>query len=637
MLTKENLMYRINAPAYRVNRQKRELLPIGQDCYSDGILEAVQEQIVTVTDDCDHKIEKVCYHWKNISDQTVSLQLMVEAETTFHPTHYVIPCVMYNGNQWGSGKEPKGLCNNGTEWVFSYERTGIPACTLSENNDIAFAMFASPKEEEMKACACSMGFNEDGTMHHRVIFPIVEEPETYHLRDRYCDAVEQEICLFPGESYTTVVYLWTARPMWPCFGMAALEDAFLDCFPQESLPCRTADEVWSLGVAYAHRLSIPYDDHRLFVIGLQPNRSGEQFVEGAIHFEFGWCGQNGIYSRMLIHDFIKNGNQKSLELALSCLDAYAEKAISPCGLMYVHYESQYTKEFPVADTCNLGFAIMEFAKSYRLLQSIGISRPGYLRAAERISEFLLSHWSKEYGFGKAWDVKRGTLIDGFGTIGAYVVPGLVELYRTTKDAAYLAGAERALKFYYERDLANFFCTAGALDTRCIDKETSGALVMGGILLYEETGKREYLEIAKKAAYYFCSWMFHYNVLYAEESDFSVLGFHTLGGTSVSAQHHHIDPWGGLLVPWFVKLAKYTGNRRWTQRARLMWNHVIQLISDEAQPEIHGLKRPIGAQNEGFLHCHWGTAAAGRVNDWLVAWPGAFRLNAIAEMEDSTFF
>ena len=33
-------------------------------------------------------------------------------------------------------------------------------------------------------------------------------------------------------------------------------------------------------------------------------------------------------------------------------------------------------------------------------------------------------------------------------------------------------------FYVRRDLDEFTCTAGALDTVCVDKETSGALIIG---------------------------------------------------------------------------------------------------------------------------------------------------------------
>src|SRR5205807_2136495 len=70
--------------------------------------------------------------WKNCSDRVKEAVLLFEAITLFEPEFYLIPCVSYNGNQWGTGNEPKGLERDGIPWVFAYDRTGLPAATFSE-------------------------------------------------------------------------------------------------------------------------------------------------------------------------------------------------------------------------------------------------------------------------------------------------------------------------------------------------------------------------------------------------------------------------------------------------------------------------------------------------------------------------
>ena len=194
-------------------------------------------------------------------------------------------------------------------------------------------------------------------------------------------------------------------------------------------------------------------------------------------------------------------------------------------------------------------------------------------------------------------------------------------------------AEKALRFYVERDLNGFFCTAGALDTTCIDKETSIPLILSSVELFSLTGKDIYLEYARKAAYYFTSWMYHYNVLYPAESDFERFGFTTMGGTAVSAQHHHIDAYGVMAVPALLRLADITGDTLWRQRAKALYDNTTQCISDGETP-IRGKVRPFGSQNEGFHHCSWGMER-GSLNDWLVAWPSSFRLYAISEADMGT--
>jgi hypothetical protein len=192
-------------------------------------------------------------------------------------------------------------------------------------------------------------------------------------------------------------------------------------------------------------------------------------------------------------------------------------------------------------------------------------------------------------------------------------------------------AERALKFYVERDLNRFCCTAGALDTCCVDKETSSPFLMSAVLLYELTGKEIYREYAEKAAYYFTSWMFHYQPVYGEETEIARYGVCVLGMTSVSAQHHHLDMHAGIVVPYLHRLAAITGDDRWNARADRMWRAVLQYIGDGTM-KIHGVQRPVGSQNEALFHCRW-TFTGGRrgdLNDWLVAWPCAFRLSVFAE-------
>lgn len=67
----------------------------------------------------------------------------------------------------------------------------------------------------------------------------------------------------------------------------------------------------------------------------------------------------------------------------------------------------------------------------------------------------------------------------------------------------------------------------------------------------------------------------------------------------------------------------------------MWKAVLHCIGDGTL-EIHNRVRPVGSQNEAIFHCRWGfaekneLARRGSLNDWLVAWPCAFRLSVLAD-------
>lgn len=598
--------------------------------------------------------------WTNISENELYCQLELRVQTDFPFTHYIIPGVSLNGNGWGKGKEPKSLACGGEPWVFDYRRTTIPACSVSENEENYMALFASDESAASLEASCSMVPQEDGTMVHRILYPCIERPKTYCTRDGYAPEHEGFLTIGPGKTVKTEAFLLTGRPVSRNYAMADVEDAALEllgqasavqeavCQGQESdlpedgengvyradLPRRIyqTSEIADLACRFAQRLVTVVNGRKLFSIGQLPDGQGR--FENRPGYEFGWCGQNGMYARLFLERGFEKGDQALIDVGVSNLDAWSHEAVDKTGLIHTHYHWMLSGESDTEDTCNLGFAIGELAQSWEIMRKYGIEKPDWLKAADGVAEFLVSHYSPDYGFGKSWNVKTGECLDRQGTIGAYVIPGLISLFHSDGEIRWLEAARRACRFYRDRDLAAFECTAGALDTYCIDKEPGGPLLAGSLALFEIDGTDEWLACAKMAGWYFCSWMFHHDIIARPDSDFVKYGYRTRGGTSVSVQHHHIDPWGALVVPQMIRLWKITGDEHWRLRAALMWENAVQNIAPLQGKEIHGLFREAGAQNEGYHHCCWGESGApGYINDWLVAWPQAFCWNAAAKVTD----
>lgn len=570
--------------------------------------------------------------WQNRTEKMLFCQLEIRLRTDFVFDHYVIPGVSLNGNAWGKGKEPKELFCDGEPWVFDYRRTTIPACTVSENAETFFALMASDESPLSLQASCSMIPQEDGTMFHRILYPCIERPKTYCARDGYAPGHEDFLEIGAGERVTTECYLLSGRPVYVNFGTAVVEDAALELLGSPFSPAYRAEEVKELACKFAKGLVVEKNGRKMFSIGQLPNEEGR--FENRTGNEFGWCGQNGMYARLFLEKGLKEEDQELTETAISNLDAWSHEAVEKTGLIHTHYHWMLSGESDVEDTCNQGFAVLELVKAWKAAHGYGLEKPDWLEAAKGVAEFFTVHWSETKGFGKAWNVKTGECVDPEGTIGAYLIPGLAELYRVEKDGRFLEAARRACRFYRDRDLSDFQCTAGALDTYCIDKESSGPLLAGSLILYEIDGTDEWLECAKMAGWYFCSWMFHHDIIPRKNSDFARYGYRTLGGTSVSAQHHHIDPWGALVVPQLLQMGKITGDVRWKKRAALMWANAVQNMAPEQGKYIHGFFRVAGAQNEGYHHCYWGeTGAPGYINDWLVAWPQAFCWNTAEKLSD----
>ena len=569
--------------------------------------------------------------WQNISGESRTFRVAQRIRPLFDVKKYLIPCVNVNGNEFGAGLEPKGLERDGQRWVFGYDRVSIPACTLTENADTACALFASAEDTVSLESSCSIFRDTDGALVQELSHPVAELPVTYSSRDKYSDGYETFFELAPGASVTIGAYLSVSVPRRENYGICDVLDTALSLYGDNSaLAVPDNKDLWDRSIVFAKSLITDYNGKKGFIIGFLPDGSGGFAYRGDRCFELAWCGQNILFCRMLIEDYIRFGHKDSLEDALEILDTRVSLCTAKSGLLAAQLRDYENLDAASADTCNMGYGAYELLRTYQTLQKIGIDKPAYLAAARGFCDFFIEHYSESYGFGKQWRLD-GTCIDEGGSIGGFVIPALVKLYSMTKEEKYLALAETSMRFYMERDLEKFVCTAGALDTCCVDKETAFPFIVSGVMLYEVTQNKTYLDYAEMAAYYFTSWMFHYDPAYAADSEIREYDVTVKGLTSVSAQHHHLDMYAGIVVPYLRTLAELTGDEKWRIRADMMWRAVTQYIGD-GELVIHGVTRPVGSQNEALFHCRWGfgDGKRGQLNDWLVAWPCAFRLSVLAE-------
>lgn len=621
------MKYTISAPAYRDRNGNWCMLErVGENTFSNGLVEAVMNIRINGEN------ASISHSWRSLCGE-IEIQPVIEVVDNFICDEYIIPCVNIHGNRWGSGKEPKGLTCAGKPWVFDARRTSIPGCTLTENSDNFCALFACNDSEESLTVSCSMEQLSGGRIAHRLLYPTIEEPKTYSGRDYYVAEYQTYVRLNEEKRFAAVAEVVAGKPSREHFAMIDVQNAVQHYLKDMPAPKLSDEEMWNLSIHFAEKLLYNYKGTDFFIIGHALRHSGTHLRE---NFEFGWCGQNGMLARMMILDYKKTGNKAHLDKALECLDAWAGAIHPETGLPWVLYQNKGAEDAN-SDTCNLSFYITEMLRCYLTLQEMGIDKPAYRAAALSTADFLEKHRSDSFGLGKAWRVATGECVDEGGTIGAFPIRSFVECWNHTGEKRYLDAAEAMMKLYTERDLLKFECSAGALDTHCIDKETSGALIMGGIALYEATKNEKYLEYAVLAAEYFCAWMYYFNVPCDADSDFARFGYNCIGGTSVSTQHHHIDPWGVFMVSYMEKIARYTGDEKWNLRAKALWLGGTQMICEQDGDFVHeGLLRSAGSQNEAYFHCRWGSddivMKPGTFNDWLVAWPAAFRMFTISERE-----
>ena len=604
----------------------------------------------------------------NTGGAPVSFNDILKVRDLFHAGRYTIPCVNYNGNDFDGGitiadgielgkiKVPTGISCEGEPWVFSYQRTGIPSCTLTEDSTTGIALFSANDTPSSLLSSCSLEKDEEGRYVHVIVRPDVEAPYTYESKGVFGPRHEERITLGPGETFTATSYLCICPPRWENYASVSLMEHALNLLDTNLDTCLDDGQVWDLSIRFTRSLLYLYkgrwliagnrkqrmfhDQHKVLISReeMAERQKWEYWTDIATFdpsFEIGWAGQNFLSARMLAVQAFRTGDTGLLEKAESVFDAFIGTQRKN-GLLHTRYDRNFAgkEKKPTADVCNLGWGSAEAVRMYKLLKEHGIEKPEYLEFARRINDFFISKWDDRHGFGKTWTLK-GKPDQTKGTIGGFMIPALAEFYEETAEKKYLEAALKASDFYYGKDLDRFVCTAGAMDCNCIDKETSYPFLQGSLTLYRLTGDRKHLDRAEKAAAYFSSWMFFFDPIYSPETDFARYGYHVTGGTAISAEHHAIDPWGGIMAADMLELSDLTGNPMWNTLGRLMWANAIQGITTRLGEFYHDMQRPIGAQNEAFFQARFTkyrpVIEAGYWNDIFVAWPPAYRLWTLDRM------
>ncbi|MFD2116616.1 hypothetical protein ACFSTH_18935 [Paenibacillus yanchengensis] len=550
----------------------------------------------------------------------------------------IIPAVMYNGNNWGEGAEPKGYEVNGEPYRFAYHRVAIAGATYSASKEWAVALFGG---HQTTAFACALQPTDEATLHH-LYWPLQEGPKVYSARGMYSEEYKEKVELAPNETVVLTAYLVvTRRSDSKQPGYAKLLDIAwrLDQEQQEArnsprVAYHQPEALWNYGVTYA-RESLWAEDgiFKGFSIGMI-EQAGELKQRPTWKYKIGWTGQNIALGCALLYDYIRNGNQSSLEKGLLALDSWAEHARLPNGLIRCHFDyllADHPTDIEIQDACHLGAAATHFFEAAQLVEQCKVEKPLYRQTALAICDFIVQSQAKSGQLAKAW-YNDGTVADPEGTIGAALVEPLTIAYIETKEEQYLLAAKRAYDFYYNEFLLTGYTTAGALDSSCIDKEAAIPLLKAGIALYKLTNEASYLQAAETASWYLASWQWHYSTKFPTGSPLAELQYDTHGGTSVSTLHHHMDSYALDFVTEWIELSELTGNKQWAERAQAAWVNATVGISDGDLIVNNSPKRPYGSQDEGFYHTNWCFSSEKErsfsVSGWLVAWPTAFRLNVL---------
>ena len=597
--------------------------------YLNG-MHALTMQIPEGCEDRYEQIGEFAFRWYRKTATPVT-QMRLALRAHYKPRYFLVPSVNYNGNGWGSGAQYFGYGDGETPWTYSWSRVAIPACTYTESDSVAVALFG----EETGGMSCSV-YPDGEDIVQELIWPEVEGPKALSKR---CWLPPYSGTMEPTDHFTGIVMLMPADEPRKC--VRNLLDLAWELNYREVSMEYTPERVDQLDLLFFRSLWWKqYSGLVGFCDGIHWSEDLGMFVRPH-NFEIGWVGQNGAKACALLDEYLDTGDTDARDKAISVLDSWVENAFFPNGLMLPrleykpdHLDSKLNGDIPlVLDTCNLGTAATYFFRAADLCEKAGIDRSIYRERAFGLCDFFVRAQKESGELAKTYFLD-GSVDVPHGSVAMFAVLPLFDAYLISKEQKYLDAAEKALAFYLDEFEINGYTTAGALDSNCIDKESAAPLLRATICAYEITGKKKYLDYAVDVAYYLATWQWHYSVVFPKDSLLAQLKVDTYGSTAVSAAHNALDHYGIYYIPEYVKLAELTGDIKWEQRARALWYNGTQLLSDGTRV-IRGKVRPAGAQDESFRHTRWGRTDLRFFipSEWCTGWQGTFRHLVLKELKN----
>ncbi|MGI6634660.1 MAG: hypothetical protein ACOX7B_05765 [Christensenellales bacterium] len=390
--------------------ERFEMLPI--EVYAQGDLErnvADDFYIARCTKSIGNGLSSERVRVCNNTNREYRVSIVYRVVTRFIPNHWLIPCVMYDGNPFGSRSSPKGLTYAGRPWIFSGDRCGIPACTLSEDENNVFALFSSDETPISLNCACSMERIETGNFMHTLVYPRMEAPLSYTGKNTMREGFREYMTIPSGGSVEFCCYLYSGVPRWKNFGYASLLPCALKVLRHDHLPAMAAEEVKQVCLAYLRAsrntvtgtlcYSVECRDYThpignlqtggewdgLTLAMLEENPELNSLMYKPCGMGMGFSSQGIMILRMLLKDALERKDTRQQNEVISILERWISMQ-RPNGLVSL----QYPRESQEADPSSLGWGMGEMAKIYTLLSENGIDRLDFLNFSRKIADFLRS-------------------------------------------------------------------------------------------------------------------------------------------------------------------------------------------------------------------------------------------------------
>lgn len=326
-------------------------------------------------------------------------------------------------------------------------------------------------------------------------------------------------------------------------------------------------------------------------------------------WQIGWTG--GMIST---YPLLLEGNAQSRQNVVRMFDWLFPNGISPSGFFWDSGEKGniwYGGDIRKPNTLHWhlvrksGDGLYYVLRQLQAMPALGIQpKPGWEAGTRGVADAFVRLWKRYGQLGQFVDSRNGDITVGGSTSGAIVPAALALAAAYFKQPEYLQVAEAIAEKYYTDYVQKGLTTGGPGDAlQNPDSESSYAMVESFALLYEVTGKKEWLQRAEAMAKQFATWVMAYDYSFPANTLLGKMKVQTNGAVFANTQNKHGAPGicthSGIAL-W--RLYRATGQKAYLHLLRDIAAAMPQFLSHPA--------RPIDKMKEGWMSERVSTT------DWL---------------------
>jgi hypothetical protein len=557
----------------------------------------------------------------------VAVQLSLNGEAD---PRWMVPGFFYGNNKPAGctrlypsyseiNRDPRRLMSN--HWAFRSDRAAIPLACVWTYGAFTYLLtdgtFGRTKENPRGIGMTGLYLGtEDGHPSLAVEFPYRESP----VKFSYCheDKMEpEEIFVFLPEKIPLMgsFQLGIGRPDLHAYS-SVIRSFYRDNNGVHQTRARMAPE-WAEHSAHTGLLRWHYDGRTASIfeqtafdrpIGKRPGPNEHR------HMHAGW--QSGaLPAYALLWAGRETKHVESITAGTAVLNKFCSQ-LSPAGTIFPVWTEEhgwscsFGPEEGAAHSRTVAEAVLFILRAIALELNHNASHPQWVEAALSSLNYAMGAQREDGAFPCYYDLATGSArsyegCGGLPWIAALAMGALLVHRPHYKDVAIRAGD------YYRRFIDSEMIYGCVEDQYLVPTcEDCHWAVISYVLLYELDRDIRWLKLARKAADLATTWRFGYNVSFSAESMLGRNDLRTRGGDICSAATPVLGCYGLLSYREFLKLAAYTADEYYLERAEDARAFATQLIARE-EGQLNGRAGMVAAhcfhtdwlQPKGVIHLH----------------------------------